>query len=122
MEVLREGGADGATYGIWAGFNPCFNGSVERGRAVIDIVILTVSFNPCFNGSVERGQTLNERESDRDTGFNPCFNGSVERGRSGMRPRLGHIERFNPCFNGSVERGRCAGVFPEAVCVFQSLF
>ena len=111
------------------GFNPCFNGSVERGEgasvnevvkeAVSILVLMEVlregkvsvqnplsasSFNPCFNGSVERGPTA-PRTKPSASCFNPCFNGSVERGdwrRSASERR--HV-CFNPCFNGSVERG-----------------
>ena len=80
MEVLREGGCRGLLSHGTPGFNPCFNGSVERGQrgrldgaplhAVSILVLMEVlregdkpamkkppknSFNPCFNGSVERG-------------------------------------------------------------------
>ena len=33
MEVLREAGFQTSFRRSWTGFNPCFNGSVERGTA-----------------------------------------------------------------------------------------
>ena len=64
-----------------------------------------LSFNPCFNGSVERG-IHHELARIEQNSFNPCFNGSVERGRLAMQALGQQAEGFNPCFNGSVERGR----------------
>ena len=56
MEVLREEDVWDTTIFHFPGFNPCFNGSVERGypRSIFGVGIFC--FNPCFNGSVERGQ------------------------------------------------------------------
>ena len=63
------------------GFNPCFNGSVERGfLRLAGRPFRALSFNPCFNGSVERGAMGLEQAEPWQPGFNPCFNGSVERG------------------------------------------
>ena len=72
------------------GFNPCFNGSVERGSTNERVIVGTAfGFNPCFNGSVERGEmTCLELELD-EAGFNPCFNGSVERGFAKALPKAG---------------------------------
>ena len=66
-------------------------------------------FNPCFNGSVERGLYLLTKTHLTFFGFNPCFNGSVERGKPSSKKSFG-IASFNPCFNGSVERGCLAPV------------
>ena len=109
MEVLRE--ADQITYlrrEMKNCFNPCFNGSVERGRsAARKKKIWTFCFNPCFNGSVERGTGSGSGAPHCNSCFNPCFNGSVERGLP-ANPHTARGWRFNPCFNGSVERGRPA--------------
>ena len=111
-------------------FNPCFNGSVERGagrqceegdRIGVSILVLMEvlreavlnansagrrkSFNPCFNGSVERGARAKKKGRAKPLGFNPCFNGSVERGLRGNDATNTIPKSFNPCFNGSVERG-----------------
>ena len=104
------------------------------------------SFNPCFNGSVERGKVRSKRhratqdvsilvlmEVLREAGagiwlytrtnrFNPCFNGSVERGKAEPARRITSRQRFNPCFNGSVERGASAEVNAGTMKKFQSLF
>ena len=38
------------------GFNPCFDGSVARGRSSQPLGAgVLASFNPCFDGSVARG-------------------------------------------------------------------
>ena len=37
-------------------------------------------FNPCFDGSVARGRGRSSRLRARRSGFNPCFDGSVARG------------------------------------------
>ena len=56
MEVLREGCARREEGIRGQGFNPCFNGSVERGMIASSLQNpSTLRFNPCFNGSVERG-------------------------------------------------------------------
>ena len=56
MEVLREGGVRCSEGCDRAGFNPCFDGSVERGgERVRYFGFSDLGFNPCFDGSVERG-------------------------------------------------------------------
>ena len=39
-----------------SGFNPCFDGSVARGKEVHVCGDLHLGFNPCFDGSVARGR------------------------------------------------------------------
>ena len=55
MEVLREEDFVERFALKAQSFNPCFNGSVERGQRVAHDQHAVVGFNPCFNGSVERG-------------------------------------------------------------------
>ena len=85
-------------------FNPCFNGSVERGVLRSTMPMPTTCFNPCFNGSVERGRVGPIPFVDLDRVSILVL---MEVLREANPPRRGgeKYSRFNPCFNGSVERG-----------------
>ena len=45
-------------------------------------------FNPCFDGSVARGRTVRPWRCSLKIGFNPCFDGSVARGADGDTGRM----------------------------------
>ena len=64
----------------------------------------TASFNPCFNGSVERGVRADSLESGP---VRVSILVLMEVLREGPQKRRARRQRrcFNPCFNGSVERG-----------------
>ena len=134
MEVLREEICFHFQPPLSTGFNPCFNGSVERGHkrgtkpsadSVSILVLMEVlreAFGSTRNPAGRRAvsilvlmEVLREASSSMSVeprcnpGFNPCFNGSVERGRSSVRRMRRAARCFNPCFNGSVERGRSLG-------------
>ena len=127
-------------------FNPCFNGSVERGSRSGLGGEGKKCFNPCFNGSVERGlwslakgraglkvsilvlmEVLREGRSAAPPSdncalcFNPCFNGSVERGSATAAAFFAMRSGFNPCFNGSVERGSIRSGHARATAVVSIL-
>ena len=87
-------------------FNPCFNGSVERGKGCPAGVIHSKSFNPCFNGSVERGW-LPASERRRDS-VSILVLMEVLREADIAKALKSTSKSFNPCFNGSVERGQHA--------------
>ena len=78
------------------------------------------SFNPCFDGSVARGRGVCFGNWQICC-FNPCFDGSVARGRNWLKVLTTCIG-FNPCFDGSVARGREAEAGSQWFVGFQSLF
>ena len=61
MEVLREDMHGIKSRNGQDRFNPCFNGSVERGQPFSSTHVTFFCFNPCFNGSVERGTTARDQ-------------------------------------------------------------
>ena len=97
MEVLREVTTGAKNFSFGESFNPCFNGSVERGQLLPRIGTGVSCFNPCFNGSVERGYGILLNLAP-DVGFNPCFNGSVERGSIMQTPNRRLRRRFQSLF------------------------
>ena len=55
-------------------FNPCFDGSVARGRCTGHAFrIAGSSFNPCFDGSVARGRLLRSKVKKLVPGFQSLF-------------------------------------------------
>ena len=121
MEVLREEALPRSLVSGAAGFNPCFNGSVERGVMARLKMTYTDGFNPCFNGSVERGNAkIFRRRADLQVSILVLMEVLRE---GALRPLqiVSHFG-FNPCFNGSVERG--ASIFSRRLrrSRFQSLF
>ena len=131
MEVLREGALAATLVRLaWPSFNPCFDGSVERGRRERPAGRKGErSFNPCFDGSVERGHPSRARflgfapvsilvlmevlrEEPRSRRCRAPIHGVsilvlMEVLREGTQPARERVfsSGFNPCFDGSVERG-----------------
>ena len=114
---------------------------------IVSHILGRLCFNPCFDGSVERGSSPRGVLDRQAAGFNPCFDGSVERGECGAYEGPGRTEvsilvlmevlreadahrtarderkyGFNPCFDGSVERGSSVIRIFSLTKMFQSLF
>ena len=122
MEVLREDREVERPERGPDGFNPCFDGSVERGidypapalrRHVVSILVLMEVLREAKHASRFKGQSyvsilvLMEVLREEDAG--DLFGW--------------HNSCFNPCFDGSVERGpRRAGGPGHFRTMFQSLF
>ena len=63
-------------------FNPCFNGSVERGCAQgLYLCVCDAPVSILVLMEVLREVKYGRIPTRRKRSFNPCFNGSVERGR-----------------------------------------
>ena len=122
MEVLREATREMIPMSRFPSFNPCFNGSVERGVRGDDVVeYLRLRFNPCFNGSVERGHLAHLILKPRLL-VSILVLMEVLREEQVPRVALYSLLRFNPCFNGSVERGAMSSPRVTSSAGFQSLF
>ena len=120
MEVKREPGTDAFPALLKASFNPCFDGSEARARALRLIDVTVDGFNPCFDGSEARG-TAFRACNGKIMRFNPCFDGSEARGKT-----VGQVTvsspGFNPCFDGSEAREREERTRQARENGFQSLF
>ena len=148
MEVLREVAASRSwNFRIHICFNPCFNGSVERGhlwrlpqrrqREVSILVLMEVlrEARAILEGSPDPTRVsilvlMEVLREDRE----PVYCGprvvavsilvlmEVLREVGDGARHLDSIPRFNPCFNGSVERGRGQPRNEIGADWFQSLF
>ena len=62
------------------GFNPCFNGFMDKDAPYFAWSFVLVScFNPCFNGFMDKDWHLFQMVSTSSMRFNPCFNGFMDK-------------------------------------------
>ena len=93
MEVLREGPGVTSSKKLGTSFNPCFNGSVERGKAAGTHVRTPHGVSILVLMEVLREDSCRNPVSSLAESFNPCFNGSVERGLF-WQVRLPHTKEW----------------------------
>ena len=79
-------------------------------------------FNPCFNGFMDKDRERRRSGKKLVSSFNPCFNGFMDKDTREMACKCGCGSSFNPCFNGFMDKDVHILSYHITTIMFQPLF